>query len=138
MSVTLTIENVVKAVEEAVELKGSDYVYPSNEPDPLRESVIGACQYVRSGAPSCLVGHALVSLGVPLNRLASFDLQYANSAKAVLDTLYAEAIIDFENAGEELDEIETFLMAAQGKQDEGFTWGEALTAARHKVGLVTA
>lgn len=53
----------------AVAAENPGYVYGD---DPINEDG-GECAYQRNDAPSCLVGHAMYRLGIPIEKLAEFD-----------------------------------------------------------------
>lgn len=140
MTITLTTENVLAALEAAVEEKGADYVYP-RELDEYGDLTEDSCLYVKNGAPSCLVGHALHSLGVPLEALSANE---GAGAAALLDYLEIDGFVTFEKgeADEEgyrgLSKVQSLVFYAQAKQDTGTPWGESLNVAREQIGLVTA
>lgn len=139
MSITLTRENVVKAIEEAVEAKGRAYVYPllPEGADEYGEFEYAICTYVRDGQPSCIVGHALASLGVPVEILAGLDAPPGGTgAYRALTGLAKDRVIEYR--AEDWEFITGFLLEAQIHQDGGDSWGDALDKARSYVGLVTA
>lgn len=106
-------------LDEAVSKFGEDYVYPQGE--GLK------CDYVRNGAPSCLVGQVLAASGVPLERLAEADLEYFGSgapAGDLLQDLKHEGVIDFDLGSHLL------LTNAQHHQDTKVAWGEAVRLAK--------
>lgn len=77
------------------------------------------CVYFRSGQPSCLVGHVLAKAGFP--PLSDED---ENNWAGVESATLPEWFADFRAVG--------VLAAAQGDQDLGLPWGEALTSAEDK------
>jgi len=117
---TINLENVMELLEAAVEKKGREYV----DPDSLNP--IGPpCQYVKGGAPSCIVGHVLVEFGVPVAALESAD----GGVAEIFDPMFSDA--------EELRELveltlpaQRVLTAAQDAQDRGGSWGVSLDEAR--------
>lgn len=141
VSITLTTENVLAALEAAVQEKGADYVYPRERDEYGYAIDVDSCLYVKNGAPSCLVGHALHSLGVPLEAMSNHEGAGANT---VLSYLEDEGIVTFEKAEPDEDgyqgwsKVQTLVFYAQSNQDSGKTWGDSLDAARHEIGLVTA
>jgi hypothetical protein len=87
-------------------------------------SIENGCRYYTpgTGAPDCIVGHVLHYLGAS-------SAPEGQGASTVLSLLHA---ID-----PALDEVETahigrILDEAQGAQDEGKTWGEALALAQSR------
>lgn len=109
----ITKRRVKNAMEKAVKVKGPDYVYEKHSD--------GECNYLeydgeRPVAPSCLVGHALVYLGIPKSEIAKWEGSNVNGLNLLLDEYgvpYA---------------VRLALQAAQKEQDSGATWGDALTA----------
>lgn len=117
----ITADDALEALRTAVKGR-EDYVYPWWEAGGSR-----ACKYVRDGAPSCLVGHALHALGIPLDTLTVLD-SYQNGSGVAAGTLpqhLPSGTLTVEAAG--------VFGAAQTAQDTGESWGEALAsaAARH-------
>lgn len=110
----LALELLRKAVEE----KGAGWV------DPNAAEGQG-CQYVDDqGAPSCIVGHAMVFAGVPSSDLIEdgdvYDLAQGLTHK---ERLYLER------------GALRVMMEAQSWQDRGTTWGEALEAAERDASI---
>lgn len=93
----------------------SDYVDPNSRAE--------GCRYIENGAPSCIVGTALVRMGFDVNEIAELDTEDRghstrignSSSYLVTDRLSAEAV--------------EVLSRAQSVQDGGGTWGEAATHA---------
>lgn len=107
-------------LDEAVAEFGEDYVYSQGD--------TGSCNYVRSGAPSCLVGQVLAKAGVPLDRLAAADLgQFGSGTPAndLLAELNEEGVLKYDG------EVITLLSGAQYWQDIGYTWGASVQLARN-------
>ena len=99
----------LRLLREVVAEKGSGYVYT------------GLCVYAYEGACGCLIGHALHRAGVSIEQLAAMDEQPA--ADVAIDKVQLPD-------GLEIDErAKQILYAAQLKQDNGHTWGTALTEA---------
>lgn len=116
----------IAAMEAAVEERGADWVYPKPQLDPDRnpdadDSYLpdewhsdnwGTCVYQReNGEPACIVGLALHKMG---EELPPFSI--AASASSILDDY------SFILSGEVVQAADR----AQTKQDQGYTWGEAL------------
>jgi hypothetical protein len=76
-----------------------------------------ACRYVHRGKPSCLVGHVLARHGFTAEQLAALD----DIVSALLLPQYFPGLVT--------EDAAQILLYAQGMQDAGHTWGEALTAA---------
>ena len=115
MSNTITATTALNLLEEVVREKGGDYVYPN----------LDRCIYFDDeGAPSCIVGHVLAKLGAIEGDLKS----KIGPGIKVNEALLTSLIID----GIELEEdAMNLLRAAQRKQDEGSTWGAAVSKARY-------
>lgn len=100
-------DEVLALLEEVVAEYGEDYVYPGH-------NTTGGCVYTKDGAPSCLVGHALTRLGVPVDFLSEHnDFAVSNIQRLTMD-----------------EEVLDMLQTAQETQDIGCTWGHALEDAR--------
>lgn len=110
--------DVVYGLNTLVALKGEDYVYPQPE---------GICEYVREGEPSCIVGRFLHAVGVPLERLAKADSETHGGGIAAYDLLRkleVEGVVTFSGG-----DILHALAQAQLSQDDGRTWGFAVSRA---------
>lgn len=106
----ITVRRVKNAMEKAVREKGRNYVYVRGES--------GWCEYVRDGAPSCLVGHALFYLGIPLSRLQEVE--------GDVPGVDGGPMADLLNEYEVPEEVRGALNYAQSQQDAGRSWGTAL------------
>lgn len=138
MTIAITREEVDTTLDSLVEKFGEGYVYPDWYEDK--------CLYVKGGSPSCLVGHALNRLGVPLDTLQVLDAGrfYAdedgpatviNGLQEFNEIGYYEdndRYVDFEEAAAvKMDPYTRRVLAAsQYLQDEGVRWGEAVRRAR--------
>lgn len=101
---------------DVVDKYGEETLY---EKVPLDHGHPG-CRYEYNGAPSCLVGHALVMTGAPLEVLRELD-----AIGAPADRIYTYVKNVHPDAGR-------VFQAAQDVQDRGGSWGEALDEARNK------
>jgi hypothetical protein len=112
----VNLERVVETAKMVVAERGADYVYKR----PTNTFGVPTCLYVDvdRDQPSCLVGHVLHRLGVPLETLKSAD-QFSFPATDVCHDLLGGSAFDD-------GEISHFLDAVQSRQDIGRTWGEAL------------
>lgn len=99
-------EYVTRLMEEAVALKGEDFVYRTPEDED--------CCYIdpSDGSPSCIVGHVLVAAGV------TAEIPEGHSASSVIPRLMNEWADD--------RRLLTALDHAQSRQDSGTPWGDAL------------
>lgn len=136
-------EEVLAALERAVEAKGADYV------DPGSVEAYGSCDYAKHGAPSCIVGHVFDYLGLDVTKLENGTVQ---------DEVLVERVYVGEDGDERLDfdtyrfdpryyrgadlvdpEVEftkeavTLMGYAQARQDVGKTWGEAVKFAKEEI-----
>lgn len=115
----IDLDAAIEAVEKAVLAKGEDYVYDRPEGRHW-------CVYVHEGQPSCIVGHALTYLGVPLDALAKADGATGGRwFEPVSEELAMDGIAYFTH------EATGFLAYAQQRQDDGYPWGEAFRDARY-------
>lgn len=110
--VRLDKSNVTKALKDAVKARGADYVYG----DHFGEQ----CEYVRDQKPACLVGEVLAtSFHIPIDVLSELE----TTADDVLYILRAEGLLVYTAEAQEM------LTTAQGLQDTGTPWGEAVKLA---------
>lgn len=110
-------QQALDLLEQVVDEGGRDFVYPQDEN--------GNCQYVRDGAPSCLVGKALFKAGVKMEDLIRLDEGTADTNGPVA----ACAMDDVIPGVADYEALYVFNQAQQ-TQDLGDTWGSALDAAR--------
>lgn len=116
----ITYSEALHALNEAVATRYPEYVDPT--------SATGmACMNVTKNnegewVPSCIVGTALVWLGVPVDWFVKSDC-FTYSATIVAQKLYDDDLFQFAH-----DALDLFVVA-QGHQDEGKTWGESVARA---------
>jgi hypothetical protein len=112
---TITYEMALRALNEAVKAKGHDYVYP-------RAWQSGGCYNVTlDGEPDCIVGWALVWLGVPGEWFLQDTGRRDAGATTACNLLRMEGIFDVTHEAAE------FFSQVQRRQDRGASWGEAVT-----------
>lgn len=111
----ITTEQVTEAIEQVVAEFGEGYTYPKEH-----KAANGACQYVYDGKPDCIAGQVLHRLGVPIEQLMLWE------DLACDGTVVCEAFIGDPGAL-------LFLQAAQKVQDQGQTWGQALSEYQHRL-----
>jgi len=118
--VTITAENFRAALQRAVDAKGADYIYQKVE--SIEGSGNWGCAYIdpQTGEASCLIGCALVDLGVSKEWLKLVD---ADTDAAGLPTSMADGVLKALGA---YADIANAARAAQVEQDSGDTWGRAL------------
>jgi len=116
----------IALLHKVVESKGSDYFYPE-----YYDSGLG-CYYAKDGEPSCIVGHVLFELGVPVSAMTYSEDETepsgnlsSGTVSTLFETLNGEYGIYFTPAARHA------LSAAQATQDARFTWGEALAQAEN-------
>lgn len=82
------------------------------------------CKYVKDRKPSCLVGHALFRLGVPIGQLEAYDSANDFSGSGIGAVLFGDLYeMDDPVAVEKCD-------LAQNEQDSGASWGAAVHRAK--------
>lgn len=111
---TITYEDALRALNQAVADKGYDHVY--------ERSWNGYCYNVWEGQPACIVGHALIFLGVPIEWFAK-DTRDNDAVGDVCHVLFMEGMFEI------TDEALHLLGMAQTYQDGGLTWGVSVTRA---------
>lgn len=116
--IELTYATTVEILDGLVEEFGSDYVYDKGSD--------GKCHYVRDGKPSCIVGHVLAKVGVPIERLKAADTTSPDgiSAGSLLGGLVTEGVLHATGS------VWTLLAEAQYWQDRSTPWGEAVREAQ--------
>ena len=114
MTITITAAEARELLTRAVEEKGADYVYPRSVDEAL-----GCAYFEDDGTPSCIVGHVLAYKGVTLETLPLPDFDNNASVWALQRSGFLEAD----------DRASEALRRAQGRQDGGGDWGEALSIA---------
>ena len=117
---TITEADFTAAIEKAVADKGADYVY---NPDSTR----GECTYTEDGEPSCIVGTALINLGFE----ATPDWDDPIQRDVVLEDTTADTILPY--FFDIPQNVVTAARKAQRVQDEGGTWGVALSEYKQAV-----
>lgn len=118
--IRITEDDVRTHLSAIVQEAGPDYVYERVQ----LESGETVCQYVDNGAPSCLVGHFLHRMGVPIESLSLGDTRLGEAALDLLERLAEHQEIE----GVTL-KVSRALQVAQSTQDEGMSWGQALDEA---------
>lgn len=122
---TFTQDEFTAAMREAVAERGADYVYPFDNADYRRAvdgDFVSGCRYRTrySHKPACLIGVALSKVA------PEFKPVEGASAEAVMcAVLGITGQPGFVYAAG----------AAQRRQDDGKTWGEALSAYERYLGL---
>lgn len=112
MNDTRFTDNQVRDMLRTVVAENPDFVYEApGGPDEV------ACKYVHDGAPSCLVGHVMSRLGLPL------DILSANEGASPCQ-IGGDLGISVRAADA--------LTEAQDYQDQEYTWSDSLAhAERH-------
>lgn len=119
-----TVEETLETLRAVVSEKGPDYVYHAKDGHPFPDDVPIKCMYAHGDVPGCIVGHVLHRWGVPLEAFQSVEGISASAAVANFFP-YNFMTLDQVNA------VSRVLGSAQRQQDNGRTWGEALTAAEY-------
>lgn len=114
------VPHALELLEQAVSTRGADYVYRQH----VAFDEFGAvdCRYEHDDQPDCVIGVVLHLAGydiVTLGRLDSYAHGKPLSARYLYRHLY--------ELGAEACYV---LGVAQEAQDNGYSWGEALSAAR--------
>lgn len=130
----VTLDDALDALRKAVAEKGHDYQYGKHH---------SVCRYASSiegeAQPECIIGHALVYLGVP----AEYFAESQWNVKTIRGVLESGVLEGYRFDPRAIDSFET----AQRMQDASHrpsrrgadtTWGAALTAAENVSGTVRA
>ena len=115
----ITMDNVMDLLEQAVDTRGPDYVYPDSD-------TFKGCKYQQDGAPSCLVGVALSIAGASIDQLRAMDDsdEPGMTSGSLCDD--RDVPLPVSASADALD----VLGIAQLAQDTGHPWGQALSNAR--------
>lgn len=116
--IDLTLEKVTVLLHEAVQERGSDYVY--RNPDGSSD-----CLYVHGNpdgpaAPGCIVGWVLHKAGISLEVLEQHEHK---PARTVVECLPYDNGIPLRSE----DGVTTLLRTVQQWQDRGEPWGSAVS-----------
>lgn len=108
-------------VSDAVNEKGSDFVYTANPGT--------GCTYVDrdhegTAVPGCLVGHALINLGVAIDTFEELEINVNCGAAIAISELTLAGVLDGTT-----DKARDFLAEAQSEQDSHLPWGQAVKRA---------
>lgn len=106
----------LELLDRAVAEKGADFVY---------ERRALSCRYAHEGKPDCIVGHVLVYLGVPAERLTciegmAFDMTILHHVEIEFGLAFTSKAV-------------MALSIAQSEQDSGTPWALAVAEARRAV-----
>lgn len=117
----ITIDDVVRRIKELAS-ENPDYVYR-----PVNYSDCANVHETESGlVPGCIVGKALIDLGVPPGWFVENDLVESGSY-VVMKTLGVITGRDHLN-----DHRFRFIDSVQGHQDDAETWGDAVAYAAER------
>lgn len=114
-------DDMLSKLNDAVKLKGPDYVYPRNTNSDYVDG--GDCLYVYEGQPDCIAAHAYVGFGVSLGHLAEYEAMSID----VVPLKVGDEVIEV------TEKAEILIRRAQRLQDDGMSWGEAVVAAAEYV-----
>jgi len=125
MTTTIDKDKAFELLDAAVALKGANYSMPRGE---------GCTYFEEDGTtPVCIVGHALASVGASLGDLGpvrvskNAEISYGKDAEMDNQRVFRSTNVDgveFTGTAREVLDL------AQGFQDDGYSWGAAVKAAR--------
>ena len=116
MTIELTYDEALDLLNQAVDERGTDYIY--NKPTDAK-----FCQYFHGQEPGCIVGWVLAKKGLTpddLEDVSQYGQRYADESALHL----AEAGIFVAD-----DRTVTLLERVQQLQDDGVQWGAAVADA---------
>lgn len=123
MDLMITPQMALDALRHVVQEKGEDYV------DPLSGPGGPGCRYIKPGTqerePGCIIGCALVHLGVDTGILAVMDASHDP-----LITTGGHGVL-LGHGIEMHPHARSMLGRVQAEQDQGATWGRALAEAEN-------
>lgn len=122
---TITYETALRALNEAVKAKGYNHVYGSGDGN---SGDLGGCYNVTlQGEPDCIVGWALIWLGVPAEWFMARDTlegcRRSAAAGPVCRMLKKAGMFEVD------EDAQRLFRDAQEYQDTGRPWGLAVTKA---------
>lgn len=130
----LTYEQAVEILDKAVKERGEDWVFPHfdkcdvcqsddwEDYEPCSWHYSGGCRYFSyDGSPACLVGYVIRET-VDTTHLNLQDIE-AHHALDALQILEDWGVLEVDDRTAEM------LYKAQGLQDNGIAWGEAVSDA---------
>lgn len=119
----VTVETVIKALEEVVAEKGEDYVYPNAGAE---------CLYAIDGEPSCIVGHVIARLDPEtFQQVVEFEDVNGSFGAGKFGT-GVDAYVDYWGSYPAFGDnnVKKVLVSAQIAQDAGYEWKVALKEAK--------
>ena len=121
---TVTFDQVVEKLNEAVQERGPDYVYVGPEGD----RAVCLNWHEEQKEPGCIVGVVFHKLGFDW----AHEMNYSSGYQ--LDTMTASSLlVHLKACGWQFDDygkIDSLLSEIQAKQDRGVPWGEAVAEGR--------
>lgn len=127
----ITHHQAIQGLRQAVAERGRDYIDP--------QAPTGDCYYVIGDRPSCIGGTALFKLGVPVSELKRWegnDVLGMVPGRRTHQTGYGDDGLTTDD-GFLTEAAGAVLFAAQGRQDNGDTWGDSLDVAEAKYREIT-
>lgn len=120
MTETIDRDRAVQLLQQQVEKVGADHIYV------LDENQRQCVYFDREGCPSCIVGHVLAEVGVKAGQVH----EQWRTPYSISDMGNGISINSVDVEGVEMTEgARIVFAAAQRRQDQGSTWGEALAGA---------
>lgn len=133
--ITANASDALRGLRHAVDLKGRDYIYEAPDPD------VPTCVYAwrdpdtHQLVPSCVVGHALHHLGVPLNLM--YECGNEEQVHSLVDRLLLKlgvevvtpAALECFREAQRVQDAALDGFDTEGNRIEDCSWGAALDAA---------
>lgn len=121
--ISITAEQFTAAMEAAVADKGEEYVYPFESPQR------GGCFYRDGDTPLCIVGDALSRILTPDQFRGLVPDRHNDAAGPTALGLLTRKYFNVDYR------VISAAQSAQGAQDDGLTWGEALRKYKRNLGV---
>ena len=80
----------------------------------------GKCYYQRNGQPSCVVGHGMHRIGMPVHQLQEFDEEGDSAVADIIET--NQDLFDRDD-----NLALSLLVRTQNNQDQEVPWGQAVS-----------
>lgn len=122
----LTLDDAIRLLDQAIELRGEDWV----DPNSFGMSALpgsGACKYAPENGNRCGVGEVLHRIGVSDEVLREADRSVFGAQELTVKPVFTDAVYVDRDA-------EKFLTEFQSSQDMGRTWAVARSDALDAVG----
>lgn len=128
MSITLTSEAFVNALIDVTNEAGYGHVYISQDGYKAGESGVTCVNWFTDDTPACIVGRALVHMGLSVGAMRSAGVGRCEGAWQAIPRLLDSGLGVNENEADRRI-LQSIADLVQELQDGGMNWGEAVEKA---------